>query len=237
MVWWLFGSKKEVAKLKREIKKSFTSVKEDFSKVGDWITHFHDRHDGHEKGFDELKERLENVELEMKELREFSDFFIKELPVKIGEKNKELREIADEEAEVSKQPRTAVQTPESGTGVQTDSGGEQTDVQTGVQTIQTEILRNLTVMERVVLWVILNSELKLSCEDIGALVGKDKSTVRGQLNAIKQKSEGLINEVSEKNGKKRFFIDEKVKERLLGAVKMGVKVGKKGKSESSRYIG
>jgi hypothetical protein len=56
---------------------------------------------------------------------------------------------------------------------------------------------------------------------------KEKATVRGQINAIKQKSE-LIEEIIEKNGKKRVFVRPEVREKLAKYAK--VRVGKKKKT-------
>lgn len=75
----------------------------------------------------------------------------------------------------------------------------------------------------------MNSELKLSCDDIAALLGKDRATVRGQLNSIKRKNESLILEHVEKNGKKRYYVDPRIKEGLLKQLKNKVK---KKKSEA-----
>ena len=61
------------------------------------------------------------------------------------------------------------------------------------------------------------------------MLGKERSTIRGQINSIKQKSENLIEEVIEKNGKKRVFIPEEMREKLLKKSKVRVKIGKKGK--------
>jgi predicted transcriptional regulator len=82
-------------------------------------------------------------------------------------------------------------------------------------------------MERAIVWVLLNTDEKLSCEDISVLTNKDKSTIRGQLNSIKNKSE-ILEEAMEKNGKKRYFIPEKMKELLLSKIK----AEKKRRSES-----
>jgi chromosome segregation and condensation protein ScpB len=60
----------------------------------------------------------------------------------------------------------------------------------------------------------MNSEMKLSYEDLALLLGKERSTVRGQVNSIKQKSEGLIMEISEKNGKKRIFVPEDIRTKM-----------------------
>ena len=57
--------------------------------------------------------------------------------------------------------------------------------------------------------------MKLGYDDLSAILGKEKSTIRGQINAIKAKSENLIEESIEKNGKKRVFIPEEIKEKML----------------------
>ena len=79
------------------------------------------------------------------------------------------------------------------------------------------------------LWALLNANdgMKLSYDDLAALLGKNKSTIRGQINAIKQKNEGLIEEIRESNGKKRLYIPEKAKNFLLKSVKVRVKSNKK----------
>ena len=89
----------------------------------------------------------------------------------------------------------------------------------GVQTaVQTAILGNLSVMERAIVWVLLNTDMKMSCEDIAALLNKDRSTIRGQLNAIKNKSD-ILAETIEKNGKKRYHVPESAKEILLSKIR------------------
>ncbi|MCL6500685.1 MAG: hypothetical protein K6T16_01475, partial [Candidatus Pacearchaeota archaeon] len=93
-------------------------------------------------------------------------------------------------------------------------------VQTPVYTaVQTAFLKGLTQQEKVILWILLNAEQKLSCEDIAVLLAKDKSTVRSQINNIKQKNESWISEFIEKNGKKRYYVDEKLKSILLKKMK------------------
>ena len=74
----------------------------------------------------------------------------------------------------------------------------------------------------------VNNDLKLSYEDLAAMLGKTKSTIRGQINSIKQKSEGVIEEYTEKNGKKRVYIPEETKEKLLKKAKVRVQIDKKG---------
>ena len=80
--------------------------------------------------------------------------------------------------------------------------------------------------------VLLNSDLKLSYDDLAAMTGKSRATIRGQINSIKQKSEGLVEEIIEKNGKKRVFVPENIKEKLLKNVK--VRVSREGKTRKRR---
>jgi hypothetical protein len=93
-------------------------------------------------------------------------------------------------------------------------------VQTGVQTV---FLDNLSSSERALVFILLHSDIKLSYEDLAAMMGKNKATIRGQINVIKQKSEGLIEEQISENNKKRVFIPEKTKEILLKTRKVRVK--------------
>ena len=96
-------------------------------------------------------------------------------------------------------------------------------VQTGVQTgVQTPNLDQFSVTERAILWILLNAEMKLGYDDLSAILGKEKSTIRGQINTIKSKSEGLIEESIERNGKKRVYIPEEIKEKMLKKPKVRV---------------
>ena len=106
---------------------------------------------------------------------------------------------------------------------QPSMGAVQTVAQTGVQS---GILDNFTVMERAIVWALLNSEMKLSYEDLAALLGKDRSTIRGQINTIKQKKEGIIMEVRESNGKKRLYIPDEVRSVIIKSVKVKIKGSK-----------
>jgi chromosome segregation and condensation protein ScpB len=107
-------------------------------------------------------------------------------------------------------------------------------VQTGVQTgVQTDLLSNLTVMERAIVWALLNSEMRLSYEDIAALLGKDKSTIRGQINTIKQKNEGIILESREVSGKKRLYVPDEIRSMIIKSVKVKIKGSKSAKNLKS----
>jgi len=113
-------------------------------------------------------------------------------------------------------------------GKQTAVGVVEKAVQTAVQTGSFyDILRGLSGNERLVVFTLMNSDMKLSYEDLALLLGKERSTVRGQINSIKQKSEGLIEEIVEKNGKKRVYVPEEIKEKLSKYAKVRVGGGKK----------
>lgn len=202
-----FKRKKEIEKLKTDVQDSFEHVKKDFNKVGEWIEHLDGKHQGHGDDISQIKTHLSELQADINEVKELISFFGPTLSKRL-----------------SKQPRT-------GWDKQTAVGVVQTPVQTAVQT---GILANLTVMERAIVWALLNAEMKLSYEDLSALLGKDKSTIRGQINGIKQKSEGLIEELRESNGKKRLYIPEKVKNLVVKSVKVRVKKNEeKGKKKAS----
>ena len=200
----LFGHKKRVNKLRSEVQGSFNHVRKDFNKVGEWIKHLDDKHGSHGNEIVEIKDQLLSINEDITELKDFVSIFGPQLSKSLSK-----------------------QVPTSGVK-QTTSGDVQTVVQTAVQT---DILDSLTVMERAIVWALLNSEMKLSYEDLAALLGKDKSTIRGQINSIKQKSGGVILEAREANGKKRLFIPDGVKSRIIKGVKVRIKK-KKSKSES-----
>jgi hypothetical protein len=198
----LFGHKKRIKKLREEVQDSFNHVKKDFNKVGDWIKHLDEKHSSHEDEIANIKDQLLTIHEDLMELKDFVSFFGPQV-----------------KGSVSKQQQTSVVKQTLPDAVQTVS---QTGVQTG-------ILNNLTVMERAIMWALLNSDMKLSYEDLAALLGKDKSTIRGQINTIKQKKEGLIEEAREVNGKKRLFVPENVKNAIIKSVKVKVKRSKREK--------
>src|SRR3989344_3388231 len=167
MFEWLF--KKDTKKLEEDTKKGFNSVKKDMDAVGKWIKHL----DAQDKQlFDlinELKMDLSSLKDEIESLREGVGV------LNDVEKNKQV---------FKKLPVLGKQT-----GVYDVQEAVQTAVQTGSFY---DILRSLSSNERLLVFTLLNSEMKLSYEDLALLLGKERSTVRGQINAIKQKSEGLI---------------------------------------------
>ena len=206
MFEWIFG--KGVKKLEEETKKGFSAVKKDMDSVGKWVKHL----DGRDK---QLFELLENVKNELSS--------VKEELIGLSE-NESLSDLDAKNKQLFK--KSAVFDKQTAVGVVEEP------VQTAVQTGNFyDIFRNLTSNERAVLFTIMNSEMKLSYEDLALLLGKERATIRGQVNAIKQKSEGLIEELIEKNGKKRVFVPEEIREKLSKYAK--VRVGKKKKISES----
>lgn len=195
MGFWIFGKKKEsgeTERLKEEVKASFNVAKQDLHKTNRWIKHLHGRDGHHESKIDQIYGEILEIKQDLDGIKNFISFFDTRLAGKVS---KHKQQVFDKQ--------TAVQ-------------GVQTPVQT---VVQTAFLRGLTGNERLIVWTLLNTDMKLSYEDIAVLLGKDKSTVRGQLNNIKQKVHGLVRGSLESSGKKRYYIEEKVKEMVLAKVK------------------
>jgi len=194
MFKWFFG-KKEAEKIKEETKKGFEAVKKDFISFSEWIKHLDSEKNLHKSDLERMKSDLSTMKKDIEELKNFV-FSMEDL------RNKHLF-------------KTTVAVPKKQTAVYS--------VQTGVQTgVQTPNLDQFSLTEKSIIWILLNSELKLSYDDLAAMLGKEKSTIRGQINAIKQKSESFIKEDIEKNGKKRVYIDEDHKEKILKKTKVRV---------------
>lgn len=201
MFGW-FKKRDETEKIKEDVQHSFDSVKEDFSKVGKWISHFDANNKIVQGDLEEVKKQIFIVQNDLEEIKDFISFF--------GNK-------------INKQPQTSV-AKQMGVA----------DVQTVVQTaVQTGYLDNLSTNERAIVWAMINTEssMKLSYEDLAAMFGKDKSTIRGQINAIKQKSEGLIEDSVEPNGKKRLYIPEEIKQIIVKTAKVRVRNKQKMRAE------
>ncbi len=200
---WLFR-KKEVEKLKEDTKKGFDSVKKDVNSIGGWINYLDSEKKITKKDIKELKEDLSTVKSEIENVKNVLSF--------MGESKM----------------KAGVQTANRLSKKQTAVYPVQTAVQTAVQT---PFFDRFSITEKAVVWVLLNSDLKLSYDDIAAMLGKERSTIRGQISSIKQKSEGLLDEIVEQNGKKRVYIPEEVKEKVLKKEKVRVKEEKKGKKK------
>ncbi len=203
-MFWNFGSKKGIEEVRKETKTSFESVKKDILSVGEWIKHLDSEKKVHKQDIETLKEDLSSLKDDVEELKEI----ISSLSV-LNINNRLNRPFKTNNQVLNKQTTVLP---------------VQTDVQTDVQTPN---LNNFSITERAILFVLLNTDMKLSYEDLAAMLNKEKSTIRGQINTIKSKSESLIEEIVEKNGKKRVYIPEEIKEKLLKKQKVRVKETKK----------
>jgi len=180
-----FFRKKEVESIKTETKRGFDSVKKDMSAIGEWIKHLDSEKNFQKEEINDIKEVLSSVQDELENIKNIVSI--------LGE----VRGIG-KYSKLSKQ-QTAVYS-----------------VQTAVQTaVQTPNFDHFSLTERAIIWILLNTDMKLGYDDLAAILGKEKSTIRGQVNSIKQKSSGLIEELIEKKGKKRVFIPEQIKEKML----------------------
>ena len=211
-MFWLFIGRKEIKKAKEEARKGFENVKKDVASVSGWIKHLDSEKNLQKRDIEDLKDSLSSVQEEIEGIKNIINIMNEMKPNRVFKTPKQL---------FKKQ-----------TGVYA--------VQTGVQTaVQTPNLEQFSITERAILWVLLNTDMRLSYDDLAAMLGKERSTIRGQINRIKQKSESLINETIEQNGKKRVFIPEEIKEKLLKKSKVRVKGHKKGgkkqKKEVSNY--
>ena len=206
MFGWLF--KKAPEKLEHETKKSFEAVKKDFDATAKWIKHLDQQDKQLFDILDDVKKELTSLKDEISGVKE---------AVSLMNLEPENKQVFKKSAVLEKQ-----------TPVYVDQEPVQTAVQTGNLY---EILQNLSSNERLIIFTLLNADesMKLSYEDLARLLGKERSTIRGQINAIKQKSEGLLNEQIEPNGKKRVFIPEEVRVKLLKYAKVRVRKGKKSK--------
>ena len=205
MFRWLFG-KKGIDDVEEETKKGFDSVKKDIVSVSGWIKHLDSEKNIQKKEIDDLKTELSSMKEELEGVKNIISIMggLK-LNNKIG---------------VSKQ-LTNKQMPVYA-------------VETAVQTaVETPNLGQFSTTERAIIWVLLNTDMKLSYDDLSAMLGKERSTIRSQVNIIKQKSDSLIEEVIEKNGKKRIYIPDLMKEKMLKKTKVRMGKVKRQKSEES----
>jgi len=190
---WFFSDKvkkEELEQLKQAVQTGFNSAKQDVGKLSVWVKHLDSKDSQLKYEIFELQEEMARMKEELEHLRNLTNFS----PGK----------------PVFKQRQTMF-----------DKQTASNDVLNSVQTsVQTAFLDNLSVTERAIIYVLLNSDMKLSYEDLAAMLGKDKATIRGQVNVIRQKAEGLIEEIVGENNKKRVYIPEKIKEVLLKSKKI-----------------
>ncbi len=206
MFEWLFGKKD--SHFEEKTQQAFLDVRKDMNVVGKWVKHLDTQDKQLFDSLEEIKRELSSMKDEVASLREgFS--------------------LATEAQDYK---RVFTQTPVL--DKQTADYGVQEGVQTGVQTGDFHIiLKGFTSNERLVIFTLAQSDMKLSYEDLALLLGKERATIRGQINSIKQKREGLLCELSEKNGKKRVFIPEELKEKLRKYAKVRVTNPKKARKK------
>jgi len=198
MFGW-FSRKKEVERVEEDTKNGFEAVKKDINSVTGWIKHLDSEKNMQQKELENIKEVLSTMQNDLESLKNV-------LAMMNDLKSKQLF-------------KTTKPVLDKQTGVYA--------VQTGVQTgVQTPNLSQFSITERAILWILLNSDIKLSYDDLAAMLGKERSTIRGQINRIKQKGD-LIEEVVENNGKKRLYINEEIKVKMLKKAKVSVKTSKK----------
>jgi hypothetical protein len=204
------GEDEELKQLRQAVQTGFNKVKQDFSNTSQWIKHLEGNREKQDDEISDIYEELTSIRSEIESIKNIIDI--------LG--NKKL----------FKQPQTVF-------AKQTGFEAVQTPVQTAVQgTFMDNFLDNLSITERAIVWVLLNSDMKLSYDDLAAMLGKERATMRGQLNSIKQKSEGLVEEQIEKNNKKRFYIPDKIKGMLLKKAKVRIKRGKGRKEDTGISI-
>ena len=182
--------KEEFEQLKQAVQTGFGDVKQDMGDVSKWIKHLNSNEDSLKEEIGGLSEEIASVKEELENLKNMASI--------VGNR------------EAFKQGSTVF-------NKQTVFKGVLNSVQTGVQTA---FLDKLSTTERAIIYILLNSDMKLSYADLAAMLGKRRATIRGQINSIKQKSEGLIEEIVSENNKKRLFISEKVKTALLKTQKV-----------------
>ena len=206
MFGW-FSGKKEAKRVEEDTKRGFEAVRKDITAVTGWIKHLDSERDLQKKDIREVKEVLATVQEELDGIKNV-------LSIMNELKNKQVF-------------KTSKQVFNKQTGVY----AVQTPVQTGVETPN---LSQFSVTERAILWILLNSDMRLSYDDLAAMLGKERSTIRGQINRIKQKNESLVEEVIEKNGKKRVFIPEEIREKMMKKAKVSVRPDKKAQKNTKR---
>jgi biotin operon repressor len=167
--------------------------------LGKWIKHLDERDSKADFRLTEMEEKLSTIETDLEGIKNSVAFMEGSISGRLFKHQT-----------TAKHKQTAVQ-------------GVQEAVQTAVQTGGRAVLNNLSTMERALVYILLNSDLKLSYDDLAAMLGKSRATIRGQINSIKQKSEGVVEEVIEANGKKRVFVPESVKEIMLKSGRVRIK--------------
>jgi hypothetical protein len=198
-MFWIFTNKKRVEEVREETKKGFDSVKKDILNVSEWIKHLDIQTNIQQTDINDIKGVLSSIKEEIIELKKITS------EVNLNNLNNKNQQV--------------FKTNSHNQYKQTGVFAIQTNNQTAVQTPN---LSNFSITERAIISILLNSDMRLSYEDLATMLNKTKSTIRGQINTIKSKSESLIQEIIEKNGKKRVYIHGNLKEKLLKKAKVRI---------------
>jgi hypothetical protein len=208
MFGWFFRNKEvknEVERVEEETRRGFIKVRDDLSNVSKWIKHLDKEERISKNEISEIKGILSSMQVEIEGVKNMISLIGSGGNKRMFKTNKQVFE-----------KQTAV-----------------VPVQVGVQTaVQTPNFDEFSISEKSLIWILINSDMKLSYEDLAAMTGKEKATIRGQINSIKQKCEYLIEELVEKSGKKRVYIPEELKARLIKKAK--VEVVKRGRKKKEK---
>lgn len=197
---WLFKKvkKDEFDQHKGLVQTALNTVKQDITSISKWVKHLDQQDSSIKKDVDEIVDEIASIKTELAEIKEM---------ITSGKTTE--NEPLFKQWQTAKRKQTAVY-----------------DVQTAVQTtVQAAFFTKLSISEKAIIGILLNSDMdmKLSYEDLAAMMGKDTATIRGQVNSIRQKCPGMIEEQIEKNNKKRLFIPDKIRNTLLKSVKVRAK--------------
>ncbi len=192
---WLFKKveKKEFEQHKGAVQTALNSVKQDMDSISKWIKHLDSQDSGIKNDMEEVKDEMSSIKNELEEIKKL-----------ISQPQQTIIQPVFKRRQTAADKQTAVY-----------------DVQTAVQTtVQAGFFTKLSISEKAIVGILLNTDMKLSYEDLAAMMAKDTATVRGQVNSIKTKCPGMIEEQIEKNGKKRLFVPDNMKDLLLKKAKV-----------------
>ncbi len=203
--WLKRGNKLD--QIQKDTKTGFSAVQKDISSISGWIKHLDSQTTSHNGDISGIKSLLEEMRQDINGLKNAFSM------------------------EQESQANTLFKTETPILGQETVVFSEEAPKKTPVQAPKMD---KFSVTERSIIWILLNSDMKLSYEDLSSILGKEKSTIRGQINTIKQKDNDIISDFIEKNGKKRIYIDHKIKEKMLKNAKVRVN-SKKNQEKEVKY--
>ena len=207
MFGWLFKKEEKQAfeQHKGAVQTALNTVKQDMTNISKWIKHLDSQDLDIKKDIEQVMDEISSIKNEIEE----------------------IKNMVNENKVIEIQPN--IKQRQTAIVKQTPVYSNQTAVQT---TVQAAFFTKLSASEKAIVGILLNTDMKLSYEDLAAMMSKDTATIRGQVNSIKQKCEGIIEEQIEKNGKKRLFVPENIQNLLLKRAKTSKKRRKIEENES-----